>query len=347
MRTSSLPTVSVVVPVYNGGRYFDLCLASLRRMAPPPHEIIVVADGESDGCWRTAESFATRVIELPVTGGPARARNHGARAANGDILLFIDSDVTVPSDIVRRLTAIFTREPGLAAVIGSYDDAPAEQNFLSQYKNLLHHYVHQNSSENGSTFWGACGAIRREIFWALEGFNESYHKPSIEDIELGYRLKRAGHQIRLAKELRVTHLKRWQALSLLRTDFFYRALPWTELVFETRHLPDDLNLRRSSRVSALAACGLAASLPAALWDRRALAVTGLLALFLLSINASLYLFFYRKRGAAFTLRAIPWHWFYFFYGALAFGIGAARFVINRFVARAWTGAKVVASQNKS
>jgi len=347
MRSFNLPTVSVVVPVHNAGEHFHRCLNSLSQAAPPPDEIIVVADGESDGCWRLAEAYATRVIRLPVTGGPARARNHGARAATGDILLFIDSDVAVPPDIVSKITAIFTGEPHLTAVIGSYDDEPAEANFLSQYKNLLHHYVHQNGCDEGFTFWGACGAVRREIFFALEGFDESYRKPSIEDIELGYRLRRAGHKIRLAKEIQVTHLKRWEALSLLKSDFLHRALPWTELAWRDRHLPDDLNLRRSSRLSALLACALATSLLAAFWRREALGIATLLALLLLSMNASLYRFFFRKRGAKFTLWAIPWHWFYFLYSALAFGIGTLRFLVNRCVLRAFNLTKAISMAGKS
>jgi GT2 family glycosyltransferase len=347
MPSFNSPRVSIVVPVHNGGEHFHRCLNSLSQAKPPPDEIIVVADGESDGCWRLAENFATRVIGLPVTGGPARARNQGARAATGDILLFIDSDVAVPSDIVGKITAIFTDEPQLAAVIGSYDDEPAATNFLSQYKNLLHHYVHQNSCEEGFTFWGACGAVRREIFLTLNGFDESYREPSIEDIELGYRLKRAGHQIRLAKEIQVTHLKRWGARSLLKSDIFQRALPWTELALRAGHLPNDLNLSRSSRLSALLVCGLTACLLAALRFREALAVAILLALLLLSINAPLYRFFFRKRGAKFTIGAIPWHWFYLLYGALAFTVGAVRFVTHRCMGRALHCAKAFSPAGKS
>lgn len=68
----------------------------------------------------------------------------------------------------------------------------------------------------------------------MGGFDESYRKPSIEDIELGYRLKQAGLKIRLCKALQVKHLKRWEVVSLLRADFFYRALPWTELILRDR-----------------------------------------------------------------------------------------------------------------
>lgn len=315
------PTVSIIVPVHNGGEHFRKCFLSLNRIQPTPHEIIIVADGESDGSWRLAETSAARLIRLPVPGGPARARNQGANAATGDVLLFIDSDVTVPVDIVGRVGAIFRHDAALTALIGSYDDAPGSANFLSQYKNLLHHYVHQSARADGFTFWGACGAVRREVFLALHGFDESYRVPSIEDIELGYRLTHGGYKVRLVKDLQVKHLKRWGVFSLLKSDFFHRALPWTSLCLRYGRLPDDLNLKFSSRLSALLTCTMAAILAGAWWKPNLLNLAGVLALALVVLNAPLYLFFYRLRGLSFALRAIPWHWFYFLYSTVAFAAG--------------------------
>src|SRR5216683_3252744 len=77
-----------------------------------------------------------------------------------------------------------------------------------------------------------------------------YRYPSIEDIELGYRLARTGKKIKLNKHLRVKHLKRWTVRSLLKADILRRAVPWTQLIVETRHLPRDLNLTSGARVSA-------------------------------------------------------------------------------------------------
>src|SRR5512142_1724197 len=107
------PTVSVIVPVHHAGPEFRHCLDSLTRAAPVPCEIIIVADGQAAGNGKMAHPAGVSILTLPVTGGPARARNHGAAAARGDILLFIDSDVTVRSDIISKITTIFTTNPDL------------------------------------------------------------------------------------------------------------------------------------------------------------------------------------------------------------------------------------------
>ena len=320
-RTSPELSISVIIPVHKGGENFRRCLSSLAAAIPPPGEIIVVADGDADGSWLLAEEFGARVLKLATRGGPAQARNLGARAARGALLFFVDADVTLPVDAMSQVVAAFTGEPDLAAVFGSYDDEPAATNFLSQYKNLFHHYVHQTAREEASTFWGACGAIRREVFLALGGFDERYRWPSIEDIEFGYRLTRGGGKIRLRRTLQVKHLKRWGITSLLKADFRYRALPWTALVLRERRLPDDLNLRLSSRVSVVLTYGLLVAGVSVWWWPESFVVVGVIVLLLLALNAPLYRFFWRKRGLWFAAQTVPWHWLYYFYSGLAFAIG--------------------------
>jgi GT2 family glycosyltransferase len=330
MSLSPTSTVSVIVPVHNGGSRFAECLASLRAAKPPPEEIVVVADGDADESWRLAEELGMEVLRIPTPGGPARARNLGARKARGAILFFVDADITIPQDAVSRIATLFKKDPDLVAAIGSYDDAPGETNFLSQYKNLFHHYVHQTSNPEASTFWGACGAIRREIFLSMGGFDEEYRPPCVEDIELGYRLKRAGFKIRLAKELQVKHLKRWDVSSLVKTDFFHRALPWTALILNGEGFINDLNIKTSSRVSVITAYVLLFTLFWGLYLPWLLVFSALLAVVLLALNLDLYRFFRKKRGVAFAVKTVPWHWFYLFYSGLAFAIGLARWQMKRF-----------------
>lgn len=320
-------TISIVIPVRNGGTSFSQCLSHLKRFVPQSTEIVIVVDGGMDDSAQLAQASGAAVIQLPTAGGPARARNIGASAAQNDILLFIDADVTIGADTLNQVVSTFQKHPDLAALIGSYDDTPGASNFLSQYKNLFHHYTHQTGCEQASTFWGACGAIRREVFLAIGGFDESYRYPSVEDIELGYRLKRAGYEIRLCKTVQVKHLKRWEPVSLLRAEVFYRAIPWTELLWRDRQFNNDLNLKTSSRTSLLLTYGLLIALIAGWWQGWALAIAAIFGLLLLILNQSVYRFFYQKRGGWFTLGVVFWHWLYFLYGGLAFAIGTGRYYL--------------------
>ena len=314
-------SISVVIPVYNGGEMFRRCLSSLFRESNCCHEVIVVADGDTDGSWLLAHSCGAKVLRLASSHGPAAARNLGAREASGDILFFVDADVEIAHDTLDQIAAAFSEHPQLSAIIGSYDDAPSATNFLSQYRNLLHHIVHQTSHENASTFWGACGAIRRQDFLAVGGFDESYRHPSIEDIELGYRLRRSGYEIRLIKGIQVKHLKCWTAASILKTDFLRRALPWTALILQQGELLNDLNLKTSARASILTSYLMLGLLSCSLLETGFLWIAFCLALILLLLNAPIYHFFYKRRGLVFTLKVFPWHWLYFLYSGLAFGIG--------------------------
>ncbi len=246
--------ISVVMPVFNGGPDLEKCLAAIAASSRPVFECILVDDGSTDGMTAAAaERHGARVISLQQRSGPAIARNYGAREARGDILFFIDADVLLHPDAVAVAAGALENDSGLSAVFGSYDDQPGHPSFLSQYRNLFHHWVHQTGNAQAATFWAGCGAIRREVFIDMGGFSQEYGWPSIEDIELGTRLVRSGHRIRLEKTLFSTHLKHWTFCNLVRTDIFRRGVPWMGLVLRERHAPSDLNLNLRSRIATILA----------------------------------------------------------------------------------------------
>src|SRR5260370_40014690 len=172
-----------------------------------------------DGWGAVARGGNVQLIASGARRGPAAGRNAGVRAATGDVILFLDADVCAQSDTVRRVRELFAADPSLDAVMGCYDDFPADPSFWSQYRNLLHSYYHRAGRERATTFWTGCGAIRRQVFLDFHGFDEvRYRRPSIEDIELGDRMYREGRQLRLDPSLLVPHLKRWTFWSILATD---------------------------------------------------------------------------------------------------------------------------------
>ena len=162
------PTISVIIPVHNGGLHFDRCLTALKQTLYSQWECIVVEDGSTDNSVQIGYAHGVRLVSgMKRRLGPAQARNVGAQIARGDILFFIDADVLVQPGTVGHMAATMQADPGLAACFGSYDDQPQATNFLSQYRNLLHHYIHQHGKIDASTFWSGCGAIRRDVFLAL------------------------------------------------------------------------------------------------------------------------------------------------------------------------------------
>ena len=291
----------------------------MRRSDYDGFELIVVDDISTDNSVDISKKFADLVITLAGRKGPARARNIGAERSKGSILLFIDADVKIRADTISLAVEELRRNPEVDAVFGSYDSEPVAKNMISQYKNLLHHFVHQNASTRASTFWAGCGAIRRGIFFELGGFPERSLVPSIEDVELGYKLKEGKKEIRLRKDLQVKHLKRWSFGDLLSSDIFQRAVPWSRLA-RRKPLPYDLNCRWSDRVSGVVICLL--FLAFCLVWRLPLAWFFILAcvLTLIFLNRALYGFFRRRRGLGFTVVAVGLHWLYFLYSSVVFGI---------------------------
>ncbi len=330
-------TLSVVIPVHNGGGFLHKCLTALRRSTLTDYECIVVDDGSTDDTHPIATQHGARVHSLQEKHGPAYARNRGVEIATGSIILFIDADVCVHPDTLEKVVRYFDTHPLVDAIMGSYDDRPQDQGFLSQYKNLFHHYIHQNSRWQASTFWAGCGAIRRSVFIEHRGFDETYSRPAIEDIELGVRLRSEGRNIHLTKDIQVTHLKRWTFVGLLRTDIFDRAIPWALLMLKEKTVSVDLNLRFSHQLSVVLLYGVLLMTGTMLiqgssFSWLSLPATGsgvgLLCSMLILLNRKLYLFFVQKRSWHFAIRALPIHWLYYLYSGAAVAIALSLHLWN-------------------
>jgi len=326
---AAAPMISVIIPFHNAERYLARCLQAITSSPYHPFELILVDDGSTDSSASIARRYPGHILSFPSPHGPAYARNRGAARARGEILFFTDSDVICAAGTLQEIGRLFLEHPDLDAVIGSYDDDPPAANFISRYKNLTHHYVHQRASTEASTFWTGCGAIRRAAFVELHGFDESYRRASIEDIELGYRLRAAGRRIVLRKDLVVKHAKAWTLRSLLRSDFWDRAIPWTVLQLSSGRILNDLNVSRAQRTASLFACMAAAVTLLAFWDLRWLALSGSALAAVVWMNRDLYRFYLRKGKSWFALRAVAMHLVYYLYSLAGFAIGSCLYLSSR------------------
>ena len=316
----AVPSLSVIVPVFNGEKFIGRCLDAILASDTASLEVIVVNDGSTDATQSICEGKGVTILQSSrPRSGPAAARNLAAATALGDVLVFVDADVVVSSTAIGRIAARFGADEGLAALFGSYDDAPAESNFLSQYKNLQHHFVHQHSNPNASTFWAGLGAIRKNIFLSMGGFDcVQFEIPSIEDIELGARLRKGRNPILLDPTIQGKHLKRWGAYSLLYTDIFCRAAPWSKLIMRSQGLINDMNLKTNDRACAAIVAAMILSLLLSFWYPLLFVVATLCLIAFAFLNRAILTFYLQKKGWLFAFMTLPWQIMYFFYSGVTF-----------------------------
>ena len=301
------------MPVRDGATFLRHSLPALLASDLPRHawELIVVDDGSGDDSAAVAGQYADRILRS-APAGPPRARNLGAAVARGAILVFVDADVCVHADALRRIRDAFDRDPALTAVFGAYDLAPTEAGLVSQYRNLLHAYVHRREAGDAVTFWTGLGGVRREAFEAVGRFDEGER---LDDVELGYRLASRGCRMTLDPAIQGTHRKRWTLSSVTATDVGYRGVPWMRLLLQGRYPSGRTSLNVSGLerfLTASVGVGAVSALAAVLtadprWS--ACAVAALVA----SVvgDREFLIWLAGQRGWWFALRALPLRLLYY------------------------------------
>ena len=199
-------SISVIIPAWNACNTIHSCLDSISRQTVLPSEVLLVDDGSTDNTAAIAKEYNISLLSTGGRKGPATARNIGAAAATGDVILFLDSDVIVPADLIEKTAAHFTDE-SVWAVQTLYTPVCPAENSVSQYQNYYYYYSLNRMPEGQTaTFATWCSAVRRHRFTEIGGFNIRIPEPTVEDEELGYTIVESGGFIILDKTIQVTHL---------------------------------------------------------------------------------------------------------------------------------------------
>lgn len=292
---------SLIIPTFNSA-------STLARILPPlvpllkgerGIEIVISDDGSVDSTLELARSLAegARLHQSAVRGGASVARNQGAEGASGAILVFLDSDVVVEAEVVMALLETLESRPDLCAIFGCYAPAQTGESSLSRFRNLLHRYFHlHHKTRQVQSFWCGLGAVRARAFREAGGFCPTVR--GIEDVEFGMRLCRAGHKIEVDSRFQGTHLKNWTWKSMIFTDIFLRAVPWTRLALVGRAPTHGLNLSPRLKAAPLL-LGLALlAMPFTKWG------TALLSCLYFGINAPVYRYMASHGGVGLALRSV-------------------------------------------
>lgn len=198
--------VSVIIPTYNRRDALLETLVALSRCDYPTGqwEAIVVDDGSNDG---TAEAVEKWIIDsgAPVrfhqqaNAGPARARNEGAKLANGATLIFVDNDIVIQPDFLARHREALSANPG-CWVVGRIRHPPrlCETPF-GRYRDDLWEEFHRTHGTDAIAETEGITAANLSLpaadFARFGGFDEGFTIASCEDWELGMRARREGVRV--------------------------------------------------------------------------------------------------------------------------------------------------------
>lgn len=196
---------SIIIPAHNAAAGLEECLGALA--AGPgelaPEEVIVVDDASSDATCAVALAHGARVVHSPGH-GPAAARNAGARAARGDVLVFFDADCVAQTGCLEALLAPFA-DPSVVGVRGGYTSCQRAVVARFVQLELEEKQARLAESREIAVVDTACAAYRRQVFIDVGGFDERFPATSAEDVELSFRLAARGERLVFAPGALVRH----------------------------------------------------------------------------------------------------------------------------------------------
>lgn len=306
---SRRPRVSVIVPACASASTLAACLHALGASTLPRRawELIVVDDASADGSARIAATCADVVVRLPGRPrGPAYARNRGAEASRGEILVFVDPDIAVAPQALERILAAFDADPRLSAACGSLAADPGG-GLAAGYHIVCRTFEHR--AGRAPQFWAGLGAIRARVFTAVGPFDEwLYPCSSVEDAELAHRLHLAGYTTARLHDVRATPLDGARLRTILWDEVRARVLPATRLALHVGGRSADLDLGRTFLSGTLALVAVIAVLMMPLHRETGPAwIAGIAVIGLIATDRDLLRHATRVRGPLFTLTTLPLH----------------------------------------
>ena len=166
-------TVSLIIPAYNEERYIGATLESLNRAASHAFgeqarlDIIVVDNASTDATAEIARSYGARAIPEPHR-SVARARNTGASAATGDILVFLDADTLVPEGFFARINETMRDSGGFGGAVDTHHQS--SRRWVRFYLLLWRHLGRMAHMAQG-----AAQFCHRDAFALLGGYDETLY----------------------------------------------------------------------------------------------------------------------------------------------------------------------------
>lgn len=249
----SKPYLSVIIPAYNASTTLGRLLASLKESSYKNFEIIVGDDASNEQLSKFQTQYDVKIVRLTTNLGPAAARNAAVKRAKGEVLVFLDADVTVYRDTLKKIADKFTEDRDLTALTGVWDKDQHTKSFFPQFKAMRDWSYWTNERDRDGYYYlfsTRIAAIRREVFSRLGGFNEAFRQ--MEDVELTYRIARR-YAIIFAPDVRVHH--EFEGFWPVAKKYFWRSFYWAKL-YKARQKFDPVATTMWETIAAVSGAGI-------------------------------------------------------------------------------------------
>jgi len=302
------PYLSIIIPAYNASAHLSKLLLSIKKSTFKNFEVIVGDDSSNE---QYLVDKGIKIVRLTRNKGPAAARNVAAKRAKGEVLVFLDSDVQVYPDTLKKIAEKFKEDHDLTAVTGVWDKHQKTANFFPQFKALRDWSYWTNERDRDGYYYlfsTRIAAIRREVFLRLGGFNEAFRQ--MEDVELTYRIAKR-YAIIFAPDVRVHH--EFEDFWPVARKYFWRSFYWTKL-YRVRRKFDPVATTVWESMAGVTAVGAVASIVLGIliffivpmtWVKvGTLGVFGVLLILHILLLWRFLRFVYSQKGLVFTIKAL-------------------------------------------
>lgn len=294
--------VSIIIPTYNQAKNLNQLLSSLVSLAPKDWEIIVIDDASTDNTPEITKKFPVKYHRFTKNQGPAKARNTGAKLAQGEIFVFFDADVLPFKNTLKEALRFFEKDPKISAVSGMWAKTQETNSFFPQYKALRDWSYFFNEAEKKGVYYFTprVAAIKKSVFFKAGGFNTQYKKADMEDLEFGFRLEKIT-PIHFSPKFLVKH--QFKGAFVQIKNYFKRTYYFLELFSVYRQFCRTVSTPKEALAVLLAAFSFFILISGFFYQPILLSLPLVLAIYLYQERRFLS-FFYSEKGLLFTLKAL-------------------------------------------
>jgi len=287
---------SVLTSTFSHWKHIEIIFVNDASTLPKPG--LLVAKLNSLTC-------AHKWIDLESNQGPAIARNTGVAHATGTYIVFFDADVSLHKHTLANAYDFFTKKKG-QTFTGIWDKSQLTTSFFPQFKALRDYaywFIEREQDARYYLFSTRVAGIEKKLFDKIGGFNTTYKKATVEDIELTYKIEQ---HTKISFEPTIIVHHEFEEFVPLAKKYFARSRDWIKLYMKRLRFDPVATSKQEAHKSLVCGMSVISFFLAVLFSAHIFVVYSIFStLYYLYLDAPFLKFLKKEKGLLFTLNAIP------------------------------------------